>query len=278
MRMSSAKRIELGEQACNQYESAGLHWHKNINFVKDMLVRLRHGRSMSKKQREWYDNIVTSPLPTAKNQDIFDALVAAAAVEGVSDHKRKTMLDLASSAFLYNLSDKQVNFINSLLDYANEIKVNGPWEPTPEEIERCKIAIRLHTCRNAWWWSQNAGVARARDVVWYYLLHGENGEAFKQSMRASPAFPPFQMPASLEPWHVKILLKSFKTRIDGYLDPKWKVGDTGWYWDQVQAEFQFVTVLDAPEIGAYGELSYLCFVDGVPQQVLESRIKKTRRK
>lgn len=278
MRMSSTKRIELGEQACIQYESAGLHWHKNVSFVKDMLARLRYGRSMSKKQREWYDNIVTSPLPTAKNQEVFDALVAAAGVEGVSEHKRKTMLDLASSAFLYNLSDKQVNFINSLLDYASEIKANGPWTPTAEEIEQCEIAIRMQNCRNGWWWSQHAGVARARDAVWYYLLHREDNEAFKQSMKATQIVPPFYQPVPLEPWHVKTLLKSFKTRIDGYLDPKWKVGDNGWYWDHDQAEFQFVTVLDAPEIGALGELYYLCFVDGTPQQVRESRIKKTRRK
>ncbi len=139
--MSAAKRIELGNDMLERFQASNCGDHKAARFVSDMIVRLERGKSMTPKQRAWYDEAVLSSPPKPKNEEQVAILLSAAEVPGM-EKVSKVLKDFAYKLGRgWKLSEKQTAFMNKLLEQASDIKTNGRWEPSEEEKKQIAIGL-----------------------------------------------------------------------------------------------------------------------------------------
>jgi len=160
-RMSAESRLELGDKMVESWTAAGHGQSKSCLFVQDMLVRMRSGKGMSPKQREWYDSVVVTPPPQLQNENLVQRLKDAKTVVGMESHT--TVLD--DFAYRvgrgYSLTDKQLAFMNGLLDKADNLKVNGPWIPNEEEKEAILQGINLCKRYSSYYLGGRPGLSKA---------------------------------------------------------------------------------------------------------------------
>lgn len=133
-RMNFQQRIDLGNQMVQTWTEAGQENNRSVLFVKDMLVRMAAGKGLSGKQREWYDSVVSAPPPEVKNKEQVEVLRQAAQVKGMRENESQVLVDFARRLSNgWHLSEKQLEFMNSLLQKAEKLEVEGPWNPTEDE-------------------------------------------------------------------------------------------------------------------------------------------------
>jgi hypothetical protein len=253
------KRILGLKKVADEYANAGLSWHKNCKFSLDMINRISEGKSLTRSQRAWIDALIIEPLPEPKNPELYNRLISAATVYGVSPEKSMTMNDLAKSAFVWELSEKQIKFANSLIEYSENLKVSGPYEPDEKTIARLKLVSSMAASRNEWWWSNHPGVRRSMQLVKHYL----------KSLDIDPS-----QHVVIEEYHVNRVFKSFKTRIDQFLNPRWNVGDQAWV--KVGGEWKLTTIWSGPKL-LNGDQYHNCMVGNVFMDIHLKNIKSQRR-
>ena len=160
-RMSAAKRIELGKAMVERWRVNNSAGDRSVRFVEDMLVRLERGRSLTTRQRAWYDSAVMTDPPEPKNKETVDRLLFAADIPGME----KTAQILRDFAYKlargWNLSEKQVGFMNKLLDEANDIHSNGRWVPTAEEKRDIEIGVAFCRRYDQYYLSGQPGKSKA---------------------------------------------------------------------------------------------------------------------
>lgn len=145
-RKNSNERISQGQKMVEEWTAAGFGNSKSCLFVSDMVTRMQSGRGMSAKQRAWFDSVVSEPVPVVQNSAMVERLKEASKVEGLSTGDSGVLQDFAGRlARGYALSDKQVAFMNALLERADKLRAEGPWVPTDEEREAIMVGLSL--CR-----------------------------------------------------------------------------------------------------------------------------------
>ena len=144
-RMAASQRLELGDKMVEAWTAAGQGNQKSCLFVQDMLFRMRSGKGMSPKQREWFDSAVATPPPQMQNEALVLQLRNAAEVEGMESNKQ-TLLDFARRVGNgWSLTEKQEAFMSSLLLKAQQLKEEGPWIPTADERKQIEFVVGV--CR-----------------------------------------------------------------------------------------------------------------------------------
>jgi hypothetical protein len=265
------KRLQGMIMVSEMYENASLAWHTNCRFAQDMIQRLQHGKALSKKQRDWVDNLIDQPLPEGKNPDLYKKLTKYSTVPGLSEWHNNTMKEMSRSAFLWNLSEKQVNFANRLIDDAIRLEHSGPYIPDGEILKKLQLVVQMSKTRNMWWWENNPGTHRALERIKTYLQHHKEGTF-----------------VSIQERDVNKVLKSFKTRLEDFLNPKWRVGDSAWVkihppgisepiGSPVSSRWEFTTIISGPILSEVGEQLHECIVGGAYKRVPLKNIKKQRR-
>tara|TARA_R100000008_G_scaffold86732_1_gene81199 strand:- start:3719 stop:4498 length:780 start_codon:yes stop_codon:yes gene_type:complete len=160
-RMSVAKRIELGNEMVSRWEAANCGNSKNVRFVRDMLVRLDGGRSLTTKQRAWYDSAVVSSPPEPQNKEAVDKLLSDSELPGM-EKSAQVLRDFAYKLSRgWSLSEKQESFRKKLQAKADDIRNYGQW--VPSESEKRDIEIGVAFCRryDQYYLSGQPGKAKA---------------------------------------------------------------------------------------------------------------------
>ena len=162
-RMNTSARIELGLKMIARWTSKGCISDRTVTFVTDMVARLQSGRGMSTKQRAWFDKAVLMDPPEPKNKELVTSLRAAANLAGMEKVK-EPLNDFAYKLSKgWNLSEKQVGFMNKLMAQAKEIRENGPWAPTDEERKQVEIGVAFTRRYSDYYLSSCPGIAAARN-------------------------------------------------------------------------------------------------------------------
>lgn len=173
VRTTAEARIQLGKQMVETWTAAGHGNNRSCLFVKDMLDRMSYGKGLSPKQREWYDAVVVTPPPETKNKDKVEAIRSAAKVEGLKESDAQTLNDFARRLGNgWSLSDKQVVFMDSLLQKAEKLRTEGPWIPTDEEKAAILQGLNFTKRYNQYYLANRPGLGRAAAAAIAWHLQG----------------------------------------------------------------------------------------------------------
>lgn len=253
-RMSAQKRIELGTQMVERWTAANEGQDRSVRFVKDMLVRLGRGRGLTKRQREWYDSAVLTNPPKPQNEEQVNQLRADAQLPGM-EKASSVLNDFAWKLSRgYNLSEKQVAFMNKLTKQARDIRENGRWEPSPEERKAIELGVAFGKRYSAYYLSGCPGISKALDECASWL-RGDSSHVDKWSADK-----------------VAGLCKGDRKRMADAED-RWPEGSL-----VTTRSGQMGLVLGAPSVTGRGKPCLVLLIDANPVEVELSEIKKERRK
>ena len=261
-RKSAALRLSQATQLFSDFTAAGLADSYQGKFIRDAVVRLERGRGLSKKQRNWLDNLIEDGVPAPKNTEEVARLEAAAAVVGMEGTSH-ILLEFANKYRNgWNLSEKQSAFMNKLLAQSDELKASGPFVPDVETVEKLKVCIQLAKARNSVYWETHAGTrsALARAAEWI-------------EWNETPAADRGSRP-NLDEWCVNKLLKSFHSKLGEVANPRFTVGEMRWLW--VDGGYKVAVVSSGPHINERGVIVYDALVEG--QLVRTANLTKQRRR
>lgn len=252
-RMSAEKRIELGNKMISRWEAANCDNDRNVQFVKDMLLRLSRNRSLTPKQRQWYDSTVLSDPPAPKNKELVDSLLSDADLMGME----KTSQVLRDFAYKFSrgwtLSEKQQNFMQQLQTKAADIRKNGRWAPTLEEKSRIEVGVAFCRRYDQYYLAGQPGKAKAHRECFDWL----SGEL-----------------DYLEKWSAQKMMdlcKSDRAKMHDATE-RWPVGSLA----QTKTG-QVGLVVDIPSVSKKGKPCLSLLLDGTYIDVVLDDLKKQRR-
>jgi len=268
-RTNDFKRAELLKQRVEEYDAAGLSGHRNAKFAQDMIDRTQLGRGFTAGQRKWVESIINEPIPTARDQALYDQILSASETKGLKRRSKEILLEFSIKAFNgWSFSEKQNAFLTSLLEEAGEVSLNGPWLPSPEQI------TDLHTCmklsrryQHSGFLSSHPGLQKALIVTDHFLgwigKYGDDADSVVQS--------------GLSEWHVNKVLKQFKTPLAELASPKHPAGETRYvkYMDNnMDTSYYIALIVDDPVVSDKGQVTYPVIVNGAMKHVLGERLMK----
>lgn len=175
------------------YEEANMADDYRARFARDMATRLTRNKGTSTKQRNWIDTLIEEGVPAPKGDPTLLARIEAArAIEGMTSRDVQILGEFAGKlARGWDLSEKQMKWLNSLLETATRIQTEGPWCPTEEQITMLNACVKLAKGYSSTHWGNNPGTYKAVRAAISYI---ENG-------------------APIEEWHVNKLLKAMKGKL-----------------------------------------------------------------
>ena len=226
------------------YEEANMADDYRARFARDMATRLTRNKGTSTKQRNWLDTLIEEGVPASKGDPALLARIEAArAVEGMSPRDVQILGDFAGKiARGWDLSEKQTAWMNAILDNADNIRENGPWLPSADEVVKLKACVKLGRSYSGMHWSNNPGTYKALLAVTEYL--------------EADGPPP-------RPWHVNKLLTAMKGRLrelfeTPYVTPEkpcWALVPTQPGERRVR-EYGLATVMGPPIVNEAGRIVY----------------------
>ena len=77
-RKSAALRLSQAQKLFSEYTDAGLAGSYQGRFIADMIWRFERSKGLSKKQRDWLDNLIDEGVPTPKGDPIVIAEIDSA--------------------------------------------------------------------------------------------------------------------------------------------------------------------------------------------------------
>jgi len=261
-RKSREVRLHQAQAKLDEYKVAGLDFLKEVSFLGDMVYCLERKKGLSPRRREWLDALIDSPIPTAKNHELWDRIVHAGNAIGLDTHTRELLLkDFAIKAFKgWAMSEKQVTFLNNLLEKAEDVLQNGPYRPDVKTVGRLRLAHKFAEGRRAGYWANRPGEYKAFTCIDYWF----KSESLVPSDRTT---------GDMEEWHVNKLLHSSRVGLREIDSPTFKAGDI------VSYRSSPGLVVDGPRPGPRAEAHYALLIGGemvdASVKLLKKRFKKT---
>ncbi len=275
MRKSRDQRIADIKTTVSKYEAAGLGQDRSVRFLNDMCYRLERGRPLSTKQRAWTDKLCSSELPKIKNEDRVKEILAAAEVDGMQQLS-STLKDFAFKVGKgWKLSEKQEEFLRSMLAKAETLRAEGRFRPSAEVVKDLRAAVSICSKKNGWYWQHRPGTAKAFNKVEAWLDWEDRREIIedvkalgKESTHLLGEEP------IIDQWACDKLLKSVKKQINELNSPKHSEGSIVWK-VMYNAPKAFGLVTGAPAIQD-GSIVYPCLIDGEDVMVPSGDLRKRR--
>jgi len=257
MRKSRTLRLSQTESLIELYSNDGLSNDYRCRFMKDMKNKLEAGRNISTKQRAWLDNLILEGLPTIdRDNDLVQKLRDALSTPGMN-HRSSILSDflgIASSGRKF--SEKQESFMLALLEEANKVKIEGPYTPDDETIEKLRQCVKISKAYTHNYWITHPGTAKALEAVKAWL---EDTDTF------------------IDTWSVNKILSSMKGRLlELTTKPYVQPGDLIWYRNGGPQTVVPGMVTSPPEVSETGQIVYPILVDGNVINVTRGYIAKRR--
>jgi len=214
MRKSLEKRLIESESLLLEYKESNLISDYRARFISDMILRLSSKKTLSKKQREWLDSLIDEGLPQIEfDKDLFEKIQCAIFDNGMQ-HRRDILTDFGCRIRSgLNLSEKQIAYLDILLSEHNEVKKNGPYNPTNKQIELLSQAIELSVGYSSTYWTTHPGTYKALQNVrkWMVSVDGDHIDY-------------------IDKYSVEKILKAMKSRLNELNNnPYVKPGSMVWY-------------------------------------------------
>ena len=268
MRKSREKRIADTEATLEAYRAAGLGDDRRVRFMSDMLYRLGRGKGLTKKQRSWLDSLCEEGVPAPKGDVKLIARIDAC-LEHATEKGAEVLKDFRGKLVRgWDLSPKQVAFMERLLVEAEDIRDNGPYVPEPALLEEALFAARLIDSRGDQYKFSHPGMTKASARVLRY-------EADPESVRITKG--------DLE-WLIR---KVGKSSMEQFSSPKFEEGTMVWVarkgcWSKISNRwldggYAMALVVGAPTPHD-GKVCYPVLVDGELKTLRGEVIKKRRPK
>lgn len=144
--MKKSQREELilaGKKMIEKHMTAVITPSRSLSFVKDMIIRMESGKSLSPAQLAWFNSAILEE-PKVHNAELVNKLRSYWDVVGLPSHARDVLMDFTVKLSKgYALSEKQQAYLDSIVKDVEDILANGFWEPTPEEKEKIVLGYKL---------------------------------------------------------------------------------------------------------------------------------------
>tara|TARA_Y100000310_G_scaffold336508_2_gene421221 strand:- start:4442 stop:5260 length:819 start_codon:yes stop_codon:yes gene_type:complete len=227
-RKSRELRLSQAQELAALYEEAGFAGIKKHRFITDMVTRLE-SRDITGGQKKFLDSLIEQGAPEVKNQERVAEIEAALAVDGMQ-HRQEPLESFARTLRGgWDLSEKQANFLNVLLEEAVKVQKNGKYRPSNETIEDLKIAEAKVKSSGGYYLHHRPGTAKAYDKVARWLLWNDQNQEIELLNRIgghrleTPAEP------HIDEWAVNKLLKAAKNTLEELKNPAHLPGDMRYY-------------------------------------------------
>ena len=168
MRKSRVLRLSQTEELDAMYRDAGVQNSYSGRFIRDMLDRLQRERGITKKQRTWLDSLIEDGAPETKGDPVFLTKIKDAADLDGMQHRSQVLMDFyCRLAQGYELTEKQLGFLNIMLAEATKIIKHGKFRPA--DPDRLTKACELLSNKGEWYWAHRGGTAKAYNKVGLWL-------------------------------------------------------------------------------------------------------------
>jgi len=176
-RKSAARRLEelrALRKDFKQNPSVAKFHDWTVGFIDAMILKLERGKGLSKKMRDKIDSIVDEGLPTIPDSKEADELEAWGKF---LDNKGEEILQGFANSMRkgWKLSEKQIQFRDSLVTQAMNTQQHGFWEPSKEEMNQMDLASKLYYCYSSNYWYSHPGHDRIMKKLINFLKGTERG-------------------------------------------------------------------------------------------------------
>lgn len=248
MRKSKEQRLEDVRNAIAQWEAAGMGSSRKVEFMRDSLLVLTVGKALSAKQRSWLDALCEEGPPVPKGDPVQLARLDEAMAH--LDPSDATILSEFRQKLVmgWNMSEKQVAFMERLIVKGEKVAREGKWQPSPQMQAEGLFAAQVIDGRSITWKSNCPGIAACATRV----LAGQADEWTYNRLidSAGPAIREFRKPKFEEGELVRLL-------------PSGPVG--GWHTPNFQSgSLALITGRPQPHMGDVG---YPVLIDSKPAVV-----------
>ena len=237
-RKSKALRLQQTQELNRLYEEAGMQNDYRGRFVKDMSLRLEKRGGLSPRMRRWLDDLIEQGVPEPKgNKEYLAKLEAARDLHGMQDDRKilnDFMLKVRNG---WDLSEKQQAWADRLLEKAEDIRNNGVWAPSDDQLDRLRLCTALGKAYSGTFWSTHRRVYYAFEAVVSYITCLDNGGD----------------DLLLSEYKVELVLNQFKNKLKELIEkPRLLEGALGF--DRKTGDA--VLVCGLPEVSGDGEICY----------------------
>ena len=256
MRKSRDQRILESLNLMKEFEDSNLHADYRYRFIRDMNVRLEKGKSMTTKQRAWFDSLIQEGVPKIDIDKEKAALIKEALETPNMQHRNEVLRSfLGRISAGFSLSEKQEAFLSDIIKEAEEVRKYGPYSPDEETISILQDCVMISKSYSPVYWSTHPGTARALAEVQSWL-----GD---RSLRITEK--------STEKLQTALRSRLRELRHKPYASP----GDLIWYIGHGRQKVPGV-VVEPVSVSETGNLVYGVLVEG--NVVFSSRARLSKRK
>jgi hypothetical protein len=264
-RKSKAIRLSQAEKLKTLYEQTGHIHSSSYRFIFDMVLRLKR-RDITSGQKRYLDSLIEQGEPKIENPlnpDEVAALEAAMSVEGMETHKEALQSFRHKLSKGYDLSERQINFMNILLEKAEDFRVNGKFVPTEKDIKILVVAEAAAKGKNSWYWSHRQGQAQTirKAADW---LSWQRSKAEGVELGPEP---------EMSQWLVDKAASSCKGALKEMLSPRHIPGDMRFRRWHSGPNIPCM-IIGEPIVGNEGKVQYDCLIDGEVQSINAEDILK----
>ncbi len=263
-RKSKELRLNQAEDLRALYESAGHTFCRSYRFICDMIARLRR-RDITSGQKRYLDSLIEQGAPTIpepKNPEKVAAIDSAIDLEGMESHREALQSFRWKLAKGYDLSERQTNFVNILLDTAEDIRINGKFVPSKEDVKILVIAEAAARGKDGWYWSHRQGQAKVLSKVSDWLSWHR---AKADGLESGPE-------PEMSKWLIEKAAYSCKGVLKEMLNPRHEPGSMRYYGRGDNKKL--CVIVGDPKVGKKGKVQYECLIDGDVRTIRAEDIKK----
>ena len=262
-RKSRELRLSQATALVAAYEEANMADDYRARFARDMAARLTRNKGTSTKQRNWLDTLIEEGVPAPKGDPALLARIEAAqTVVGMREYDINILGEFAGKiARGWDLSAKQVKWMEGILAEADRIAVEGAYAPDEETVEKLKSCVALAAGYNGVYWDTHGGTRKAMLAVKEYL---DNGSV-------------------IDEWAVNKLLKSMAGKLRELFETPYVTPEKpcyALYGSEYQAgirEWGLATVMGPPSVNQRGQIVYpILMGTGSLAEVTRHRLAKRK--
>jgi len=257
-RKSAALRLSQAQKLYEDYTEASIQDDRSGRFVRDMILRLERGKGLSQGQRRWLDSLIDEGVPQPKGDQVLLAKIDEAIQTPGMEPKHQVLSDFRRKVFNgWNLSVKQAAWLSKMLADADDLRVNGPWRPSEENISIMRDLIALSRGYSTVYWQTHGGTYRAVEKIRDYIA------VIDSEMTDETARNQALAKIGLDEWSINKAKKSMRGRLAELREKPYVVaGDLVWTrfrpegasWNDLQ--WFRAPVCGDPEVSDRGQVVY----------------------